>query len=97
MFMALIKVHYKPFKEKMQYWVAIGHEIGMLLINYLLFCFTDFVDADAAIVIGNCTILILLTEIIIFFGLGVIPVIYKIKLHYRRHQYRKEMKLKVKP
>ena len=57
----------------MQYWVAVGHEIGMLLINYLLFCFTDFVDADAAIVIGNCTILILLTEIIIFFGLGVIP------------------------
>ena len=73
MFMVLIKVRYKPFKEKMQYWVAVGHEIGMLLINYLLFCFTDFVDADAAIVIGNCTILILLTEIIIFFGLGVLP------------------------
>jgi hypothetical protein len=73
MFMALIKVHNKPYKDKMQYWVTIGHEIGVLIINYWLFCYTDFVDPDAAIVIANCTILILLAEIIIFFGLHVIP------------------------
>jgi hypothetical protein len=73
MFVAFIKVHYKPYREKMQYWVTVGHEIGMLIINYMLFCFTDFVDPDAAIVIANCTIFILLAEIIIFFGLGVVP------------------------
>ena len=73
MFVAFIKVHYKPYREKMQYWVTVGHEIGMLIINYMLFCFTDFVDPDAAIVIANCTIFILSAEIIIFFGLGIVP------------------------
>jgi hypothetical protein len=73
MFVAFTKIHYKPYREKMQYWVTVGHEIGMLIINYLLFCFTDFVDPDAAIVIANCTIFILSAEIIIFFGLGIVP------------------------
>ena len=37
MFMALIKVYYKPYRVKMQYLVTVGNEIGMLIINYFIF------------------------------------------------------------
>jgi hypothetical protein len=73
MMMAFIKLHYQPYKDKMQQWVGVGHEIGVLIVNYMLFCFTDFVDADSAIVVANFTIFILSAEILVFFALGVIP------------------------
>jgi hypothetical protein len=33
MLLILIRIHFKPYKDKMQLWVGVGHEIGMLIIN----------------------------------------------------------------
>jgi hypothetical protein len=50
-------------------------EIGLLIINYQLFCFTGWADPEAAVFVGNWTIYILSTEFVVFFVIGVTPLI----------------------
>jgi hypothetical protein len=50
-------------------------EIGLLTINYQLFCFTGWADPEAAVFVGNWTIYILSAEILVFFMIGVKPLI----------------------
>jgi hypothetical protein len=49
--------------------------MGLLIINYQLFCFTGWGDPEAAVIVGNWTIYILSTEIVVFLMIGITPLI----------------------
>ncbi len=66
-------LHFKPYDDQMKQNVIIIQEIGLLIINYQMFCFTGWADPDAAVFVGNWTIYILSVEIVVFFIIGIIP------------------------
>ncbi len=75
LFVTAIIFHFQPYEDKIQQYIKICQEIGLLIINYQLFCFTGWADPEAAIFLGNWTIYILMTEIVAFLMIGVTPLI----------------------
>lgn len=46
-------LYVKPYKEHNQYITVVIQEVVILIITYHLFCFTDWVDVDTQILVGD--------------------------------------------
>ncbi len=88
-------LHFQPYVDKMKQNVIILQEVGLLIINYQLFCFTGWADPEAAVFVGNWTIYILCAEIVVFFIIGIIPLIKQTILKIQRSFYRNKKKKKL--
>ena len=88
--MALVKLNFKPFKDRKTQWIQIFQEITIIIISYLLICFTSYVEPVAAASVGDLTTLIIIAQMLVFFVIGIQHVLYRAKLQYSRYRYRKQ-------